>query len=299
MIMNKLKYSILILLFFSNIVFSYKIFSNGLYFKDFIENKIKYSREIKIVTYSIDETITKSLLSKNHHIIADSSGVKTKDKLNIQKVTAPNTGIQHEKFYIFDDESVIFGTGNMTYSGIIGDKNIFVYTEDKEIVNVFKKEFYNLSSKKYKPSLEKKLNNTEIGDFSFYSTPNNKIYKVIQKEIRKAKNKIDIFAFSLTDPFLVYEIEKAASKDIEINLYFDDWNIYYSEAVNHLKGINKVSYDDLHAKIIILDEKRIILGSYNFTYKARNTNYELLTIVDNKAISEIVKSMLIEEEIIK
>ena len=294
--MNKLKYSYFIVLIISNLIFSYEIFSNGLYFKDFLESKIKSSREIKIVTYSIDDTITTVLKDKKHHIIADFSGVKAKENLNIQKVTAPNTGIQHEKFYIFDDSSIVYGTGNMTYSGIIGDKNIYIYTEDKNIVNIFKKEFYNLSSGKNKKSYEKKLYNTELGYFSFFSTPNDSIYKVIQKEIKNAKNKIDIFAFSLTDPFLVYEIEKAASKGIKIDLYLDDWNIYYSEAVKYLKGINKFDYDDLHAKIIIVDERRIVLGSYNFTYKARNTNYELLTVIENKTIGEIIKAILIEEE---
>ncbi|WP_143012930.1 phospholipase D-like domain-containing protein [Geotoga petraea] len=294
--MNKLKYSFLLINLISIISFSYEVFSNGEYFKIFLENKIKLSKEIKIVTYSMDDTLTNILVDKNHHIILDPSANRSKKDLNIQNVTAPNTGIQHEKFYIFDNKEVLFGTGNMTFSGILGDKNIYIFTEDKAITNIFLKEFDNLATQKYKKSLSKKIKDSELGSFEFHSTPNESIYKVIQKEIKNAKVNIDVFAFSLTDPFLVYELEKASSRGIEVNLYFDDWNEYYSDAVKNLKGINKYSYSDLHAKVLIIDNKRIILGSYNYTYKARNTNYELFTIIENKTISDIIKRFLIEED---
>lgn len=294
--MNKSKFSILFYILFLKIVFSFEVFSNGEELKLFLENKFKISKEIKIVTYSIDDTITKRLINKNHFILADPSGIKTTKNLNIKTISVPNNGIQHEKFFIFDNSTIVFGTGNMTKSGIIGDKNIYIYTEDEKIVQIFKKEFYNLSTQKTKKPLYKKINKTEIGEFLFSSTPNSDIYKIIQKEMSKAKSKIDIFAFSLTDPYIVYEIEKAASRGIEINLYFDDWNIYYSDAIKYLTGIKKISYDDLHAKIVIIDDEIVILGSYNFTYKARNKNYELLTIMKNKTISEIIKSKLVEED---
>lgn len=294
--MNKSKYSFILILLLTRIYFSYDVFSNGEYFKNFLINKIKNSKEIKIVTYSMDDTITKHLIHKNHHIILDLSANKSTENLNIQKVTAPNTGIQHEKFYIFDNKEVLFGTGNMTYSGILGDKNIYIFSEDKSIVKIFLKEFDNLSSQKNKKPLSEKVSNSELGNFEFHSTPNSSIYKVIQREIKKAKKSIDVFAFSLTDPFLVYELEKASSEGINVTVYFDDWNEFYSEAVKNMKGISKFSYNDLHAKILIVDNKRIILGSYNYTYKARNTNYEFFTIITNETISDVIKKFLIEEE---
>jgi phosphatidylserine/phosphatidylglycerophosphate/cardiolipin synthase-like enzyme len=294
--MNKLRYSLLLVFLLANISFSYEIFSNGEYFKNFLERKILNSKEIKIVTYSMDDTITDHLMNKNHHIIVDPGANRSTLDLNIQNVTAPKTGIQHEKFYIFDNKEVVFGTGNMTYSGILGDRNIYIYTDDINITNTFLKEFNYLATQKYKKPLDQIIKKTKLGYFEFHSTPNQSIYKIIQKELNKTREKIDIFAFSLTDPFLVYELEKASSKGLKVNLYFDDWNEYYSEAVKNIKGINKFSYSDLHAKIIIIDDKRVILGSYNYTFKARNTNYELFTIIENENIAEIIKNILTKGE---
>ncbi len=48
----------------------------------------------------------------------------------------------------------------------------------------------------------------------------------------------------------------------------------------------------MHAKIFVIDDKIVFLGSANFTYSAFNTHYEtVIKVEDQKAIKDIIKEV--------
>jgi phosphatidylserine/phosphatidylglycerophosphate/cardiolipin synthase-like enzyme len=46
----------------------------------------------------------------------------------------------------------------------------------------------------------------------------------------------------------------------------------------------------LHTKLMIIDEKIVIIGSHNYTYNAFETNFEASVMIENEEIAKIFKN---------
>ncbi|BBE31879.1 hypothetical protein OSSY52_20200 [Tepiditoga spiralis] len=281
--MKKLKFNVFFLLIAIN---SYtQIFYSGEILQDFVKNKIDSSNNIEVVTLTINKEILSKLKDKNYTIYAEST-LNNSPMIILDK---NKDGYLHEKFMIFDNKSILFGTGNFTESGLKNDFNVFIYTKDIKIVNLFNLELNNFKRGLYgikKEKIDKKINSKEFGNVEFITSPSETIYKKIIKELNTAKKSINIFTFSFTDPFLLKELEKISSKNIKIKILYDDWNEKYLSSIKYMKGIELKKRNDIHAKIIVIDSKTLIIGSYNYTYRARAKNDEYILIIKNRIISE-------------
>lgn len=283
MSMKKLKFNIFFVLL--SIVTYSEIFYSGEDLQTFIENKIDSSNNIKVVTLTISKKLLSKLKNKNYTIYGEST-------LNTSPMITPDknkNGYLHEKFMIFDNKSILFGTGNFTESGLKNDFNVFIYTKDTQIIKLFTLELNNFKNGLYGPKkikIDKKITSNEFGQVEFITSPSKIIYKKIIKELNTAKKSINVFSFSFTDPFLLKELEKLSSKKIKIKLLYDDWNEKYLSSIKYMKGIELKKRTDIHAKLIIIDSKIVILGSYNYTYRAREKNDEYILIIKNKILSE-------------
>ncbi len=91
---------------------------------------------------------------------------------------------------MFDDNSVLFGTGNFTKSGLLTDFNVFIYTDDQKIVNVFLQEISNFKKGKYandKSKIKVNLKKTDLNNVKIVTGPSDQITKEILNNIKKAK----------------------------------------------------------------------------------------------------------------
>jgi phosphatidylserine/phosphatidylglycerophosphate/cardiolipin synthase-like enzyme len=112
------------------------------------------------------------------------------------------------------------------------------------------------------------------------------VYGEILSEIKKSKEKIEIFTYSFTDPFFIYELENASFKEKNIFILSDEWNLIYNSPLKNTVSLNIKYIPGIHAKTIIIDEKVLIIGSYNFTYRAREVNDEFVLIIFNEELSQ-------------
>ncbi|HOG34251.1 MAG TPA: phosphatidylserine/phosphatidylglycerophosphate/cardiolipin synthase family protein, partial [Petrotogaceae bacterium] len=200
-------------------------------------------------------------------------------------------GYLHEKFIIFDGKAVLFGTGNFTENSLKNDFNVFVYTQNPIVTALFLEEINNFQNNRYghdKSIIDRQVK-ADGCTFRMITGPSVNIYKSLIKEIQNSSQSIDIFSFSFTDPFMVYELEKASASGVKIRMVSDDWNLMYSSPIQYLKGIEVVYDPGVHAKIMVLDNKKLVIGSYNLTYRAREKNDEFLVIVDDSKLVSAVR----------
>ena len=124
-----------------------------------------------------------------------------------------------------------------------------------------------------------------------YFTPGHTVETAITDEIDAAQNTIRVQAYSFTNPLIVQALADARLRGVDVIVVLDKSNRTQRSAVADLAkraGIPTL-IDDRHAiahnKIMIIDDRIVITGSYNFSRAAEKSNAENLVIIESAPIA--------------
>jgi len=127
----------------------------------------------------------------------------------------------------------------------------------------------------------------QAGSIRVYFSPNGGCTDAILSQINQAKTEILLQAYSFTSKPIVQALLRAQKRGVKISALLDKSNRSrkYS-AATFLKNMDiPVFIDDKHAiahnKIMIIDNRVVITGSFNFTMAAENRNAENLLILED------------------
>ncbi len=140
-------------------------------------------------------------------------------------------------------------------------------------------------------------------DYTYFLPADSKELKShIERLIKESKSDIDIAMYNFSYNRFAKLLNKAAKRDVDVNVIFDKKKIGYDKSSEYSylkkKGINCFIADKkMHLKIALFDEKIAILGSLNWTKASFEDNYEIVHITDN--IDIINKSKKIFKELKK
>lgn len=133
-------------------------------------------------------------------------------------------------------------------------------------------------------------------DIQVTFSPNGGCTEAIVREIKAAKQSIQIQAYSFTSQPIAKALIDAQKRGVKIRAILDKSNRTdrYSAATFLLNQKCDVFIDDKHQiahnKIIIIDEAVIITGSFNFSKAAEQSNAENLLVI--RSHPELVKQYL-------
>ena len=124
-----------------------------------------------------------------------------------------------------------------------------------------------------------------------YFTPGHTVETAITDEIDAARNTIRVQAYSFTNPLIVQALADARLRGVDVIVVLDKSNRTQRSSVAELAqraGIPTL-IDDRHAiahnKIMIIDDRIVITGSYNFSRAAEKSNAENLVIIESAPIA--------------
>jgi phosphatidylserine/phosphatidylglycerophosphate/cardiolipin synthase-like enzyme len=124
-----------------------------------------------------------------------------------------------------------------------------------------------------------------------YFTPGHTVETAINDEINAAENTIRVQAYSFTNPLIVEALANARLRGVDVIVVLDKSNRTQRSSVAALAqraGIPTL-IDDRHAiahnKIMIIDDRVVITGSYNFSRAAEKSNAENLVIIESAPIA--------------
>jgi phosphatidylserine/phosphatidylglycerophosphate/cardiolipin synthase-like enzyme len=127
----------------------------------------------------------------------------------------------------------------------------------------------------------------QAGSIRVYFSPDGGCTDAILGQINQAKTEILIQAYSFTSKPIAQALIRAKKRGITIIAVLDksNWTQRYS-AATFLKNMDiPVFIDDKHAiahnKIMIIDNRVVITGSFNFTAAAETKNAENLLILED------------------
>ncbi|WP_024613364.1 phospholipase D-like domain-containing protein [Clostridium sp. Ade.TY] len=138
---------------------------------------------------------------------------------------------------------------------------------------------------------EKKLNENIAIDFF-----DDEIENLIIKNICKAKNELCIAVGWFTSDKIIAELEKLKDSGIKIRIIVDDneYNLNkmnnLTKVSNQLKFVNLGNKNHMHHKYCIIDDLKVINGSYNWTNNARNSLENITIIKSRKIVKKFKKN---------
>jgi len=131
----------------------------------------------------------------------------------------------------------------------------------------------------------------ETADVSVCFTPGNACDMRLISEINSAKHTIEVQAYQLTSPSIEIALANAYESRVKVRIILDKSQLrgrYPSAIYFHNMGIptwidNKVRI--AHNKVMIIDGKEVITGSYNYSRSAQNNNAENMVIIKSSSVA--------------
>ena len=140
------------------------------------------------------------------------------------------------------------------------------------------------------------LNTTLASKLDVCFTPPSGCSEKIIEEINNSKVSIYVQAYGFTSKTIADSLIKAHLRGVKVQVILDRSNMSkkgYSKLMDLKEAGIDISLDIVpgiaHNKVMIIDEKKVITGSFNFTEAADKRNSENVIIIEDK---ETVKQYL-------
>jgi phosphatidylserine/phosphatidylglycerophosphate/cardiolipin synthase-like enzyme len=138
------------------------------------------------------------------------------------------------------------------------------------------------------------VSSTLAGELITCFTPGEKCTDLIVKQIDEAKKSIYVQAYGFTSQPIIEAVGNAKGRGLEVKVILDKVNETEKQGngAKYLRGKNiDVLIDSkvaiAHNKVMVIDGKNIITGSFNFTKSAQDRNAEnVLIILDDSTVAK-------------
>jgi phosphatidylserine/phosphatidylglycerophosphate/cardiolipin synthase-like enzyme len=207
------------------------------------------------------------------------------------------SALMHNKFLIFDRQTVWTGSTNITVNGIYRQNNNVLVIHSPEIAHIFEREFNEMWNGQFGPRAPSSVNTqwaiVDGTPIQVLFSPEDKVMRHLIAVVKDAKASIRFLAFSFTDYPLAQVMIDRANAGVDVKGVFETFgsNSPNSELQTLWCAGLPVRQDGssafLHHKVIVVDGSIVITGSYNFSSNADTVNEENVVMVDDQEIAAL------------
>jgi len=250
---------------------------------------IEDSKEIKCAFYDLNyEILIDKFIQYNASIILED------DNSMDDFLTGRSYAKMHNKFCIFDDETILTGSMNPTDRGITKNDNNVVVINSKYFVKNYLDEFDEFVNNKYgKGNMVKYRevmfnNNIKIKNLF---CPEDECQKNVLEILDNANQSIHFMTFSFTDVLIADKLVEKNDKGLAVegvyektryNNKYEKYKFLNESGVKVIPDKNKYN---MHHKVFIIDNEIVITGSYNPTMSGNERNDENILIIFDEEIA--------------
>ena len=192
-------------------------------------------------------------------------------------------GLMHDKFAVVDDSAAWSGSTNWSYNGLHKNDNDLLLLSGQPAAKVYHDAFTALWERKGSSPSPKTLD-LGGGKAEVYFAPSfgRQAEARIVKELQGAQKEILMAAFVLTNPRIISALNAAARRGVMVRVLLERRNLPDSreedldEKVQTRLDANPYT---MHLKTIVIDDRSVITGSFNFTRSAVSRNDENLLVL--------------------
>ena len=208
------------------------------------------------------------------------------------------TALMHNKFWIFDGETLWTGSTNITENGIFKQDNNVVVFHSRELAAIYEAEFNEMWEGEFGPGSPSQLSNqsTTVGGILLrviFTSEDHALETAIIPLVKTATTSIRFLAFSFTDFPLADAMIQRAAQGVDVAGVIDKTQSggLGSELPTLFCARVPVRQDGnpqfMHSKVIIIDARYVITGSLNFSTNAEESNDENVIIIDSPEIAAL------------
>jgi phosphatidylserine/phosphatidylglycerophosphate/cardiolipin synthase-like enzyme len=219
----------------------------------------------------------------------------------IEAVRDECRGLMHNKFAVVDGKSVWTGSYNPTPKGSgLHDENALLI-HSAELASIYTAEFMEMFrdgvfGNRSEPGPFSGIMNrhhVRIGesDINVYFSPEDDVERIIIGRLRKAQSSIHFMAYSFTSEAIGEMMIRRHREGVDVRGVFERRGAKapHGEFMKmKIEGV-PVKLDRnrhaMHHKVIVIDGRRVITGSFNFSRNAARKNDENILVIDNQGIA--------------
>lgn len=264
---------------------------------------------VDVAAYSLSLNSVRNALLRAHdrgatvRIVMESSNMDRSDPEILIEAGVPvigdnRDGLMHDKFIIIDKSEVWLGSMNFTDGGAYEDNNNLMRIRSTEITENYLKEFEEMFSdgrfgEDIAPETPNPTITIEETRIDTYFSPDDGVLSAIIPVLESAEESIYFLAYSFTSNQMGELIRQKAAADVTIAGVMDDEQVRSNQGTEfdpfrqanldvRIDGIDGL----MHHKVFIVDEKIVVMGSYNFSQSAEERNDENILIIYDPVIAE-------------
>ena len=264
---------------------------------------------VDVAAYSLSLNSVRNALLRAHdrgatvRVVMESENMERSDPQILLEAGVPvigdnRDGLMHDKFIIIDKSELWLGSMNFADGGAYDDNNNLIRIHSKEIVENYIKEFEEMFlDNKFgedvvaeTPNPTVMINGTRI---DIYFSPDDGVLAALLPVLESAQESIYFLAYSFTSNQLGDIVRQKAEAEVTVAGVMDDEQVRSNQGTEYdpfrqaeldvrIDGIDGL----MHHKVFIVDEKIVVLGSYNFSQSAEERNDENLMIIYDPVIAE-------------
>lgn len=206
-------------------------------------------------------------------------------------------GSMHDKFMVIDEAEVWTGSMNFTVTGAYQDNNTLVRINQPQLAAAYEAEFaemfegdqFGSGGGSGSATARVEIAGTLV---EVYFAPEDRPEAKLVDLLDTAQNSIEFLAFSFTSDPLGDAIRRAAAAGISVRGVMDE-DQGLSNTGTELAPFRAAGLDvradgnpgQMHEKVLIIDREVVVVGSYNFSRSASESNDENLLIVHDPAFA--------------
>lgn len=240
--------------------------------------------------------VTVRLVTDSDSLAEDKTLIRLK-KEGLPMVPDKRQPIMHNKFVVVDGQAVWTGSWNFTINDTYRNNNNAIYIQSPELAQNYAVEFEEMfTHKAFGPTSTSKTPypRLQIGKTLVETcfAPEDKCADQLIVLIRQAQQNIRFMAFSFTHPGISKAVMDRAKAGVLVQGVFETRG---SETdTSELERLKRQKLDvwqdgnpyTLHHKVFILDEKTVVMGSFNFTDNADQSNDENMLVIHNPELAQ-------------
>lgn len=236
-------------------------------------------------------------------VVDDEHGIEDEDTTlgqfedaGIEIVPDNRSALMHDKFMIIDSSVVWTGSWNYTINDTYRNNNSAMSFRSRRMVENYQREFDEMfTGKKFGP---RSTSDTPNPDFSQDGTriqtffaAEDQVIPAILTTVQGAERAIRFMAFSFTVDEISQVIEQRAQDGVTVQGIFETTGseTAFSELTTLFCDGLQVRQDGnrfiLHHKVFIIDDDTVIVGSFNFSASATNSNDENMVIIEDRDLA--------------
>ena len=264
---------------------------------------------IDMAAYSISLNSVRYALIRAHdrgvtvRVVMESGNMDRSDPQRMVEAGIPiigdnREGLMHNKFIVIDRSEVWTGSLNFTDSGTYDDNNNLIRIRSSKMAENYIKEFEEMFnddmfgpdvvSQTPHPTLT--IDGTQVDT---YFSPDDGVVNALLPLLQNAEESIYFLTFSFTSNELGDVVRAKGQQGLIVRGVMDEEQINSNQGTEfdpfRQAGVD-VLIDgiegQMHHKVFIIDEKIVVLGSYNFSQSAETRNDENLLIVYSEPLAE-------------